>query len=91
MIDDEKRARWLATWASMGLEAANYLRDRGQVDDGENLERAVNRILDLAEDEIGEDVVRGAIQEISDQWCEGENLAEDYFADDGLPGLRLVH
>ena len=91
MIDDEKRAKWLATWASMGLEAGNYLRDRGQESDGENLERAVNRILDLAEDEIGKDVVRAAIQEISDQWCEGENLAEDYFAEDGLPGLRLVH
>ncbi len=91
MNDNESRARWLATWASMGLEAADYLRDRGQKSDGENLERAVNRILDLAEDEIGEAVVRAAIQEISDQWCEGQNLPEDYFADDGLPGLRLVH
>ena len=71
MIDDERRAKWLATWASMGMEAAYYLRDRGQESDGENLERAVNMILDLAENEIGEYVVRAAIQEILDQWCEG--------------------
>ena len=90
MSDNECRAKWLATWASMGLEAANYLRDRDQESDGENLERAVNMILDLAENEIGEDVVRAAIQEISDQWCEGEGLANDYFADDDSPALRLL-
>ena len=75
----------------MGLEAANYLRDRGQESDGADLERAVCKVLDLAEDEIGEDVIRAAIQEINDLWCHGQSLAEDYFADDGLPGLRLVH
>jgi len=37
MIDDEKRAKWLATWASMGLEAADYLRDRGHALDADNL------------------------------------------------------
>jgi len=91
MSYNERRAKWLATWASMGMEAANYLRDRGQEWDGENLAQAVVKILDLAEEEIGEDVIRAAIQEISDQWCEGQNLAEDFFADDGLPVVRLLH
>ena len=91
MDDNEHRARWLATWTSMGLEAADYLRDRGHEREGENLERAVNVILDLAEDEIGEDVVRAAIQEITDQWCEGGNLDNDYFAEFSLPVDRLVH
>ena len=68
MSYNERRAKWLATWASMGLEAAWYLRDRGQESDGENLERAVVKVLDLAEEEIGEDVVRAAIQEINEQW-----------------------
>ena len=90
MSYNERRAKWLATWASMGLEAANYLRDRGQESDGENLERTVNMILDLAENEIGEDFVRAAIQEITDQWCEGEDLANDYFADDGSPTIKLL-
>lgn len=90
MSDNERRARWLATWASMGMEAAAFLSDRGHGSDGENLERAVMKILDLAEDEIGQEFVRAAIQEITDQWCEGENLANDYFANDGSPTLRLV-
>lgn len=83
MTKNELRASWLATWAGMGIEAADYLTERGQEQDGENLNRAITKILDLASEEIGEDVVNIAIQQLTDLWCDGQNLAEDYFADDG--------
>jgi len=91
MNDKERRARWLANWAGMGMEAAAYLCDRGHEQEGESLECAVVKILDLAGEEIGEDVLSEVLQEINDLWCEGENLAEDYFAEDGPPVDRMLH
>ncbi len=92
MIDNEQRAAWLAKWASMGMEASHYLRDRGQVEQGDALEKAVNRILDLAGEEVGEGVLELALTEMCDSWCAGEDLADDFFADDGPPSVStLIH
>ena len=75
----------------MGLEAANYLRDRGQESDGVVLERVIWGVVDLVGEEIGEYLISMALQEINDLWCDGEALENDFFAADGLSGLRLVH
>ena len=91
MIDDEKRARWLATWASMGLEAADYLRDNGQESDGADLERTIWGVVDLAGEEIGDHVISMALQEVNDLWCDGQSLEDDFFAGDWLPSDRWVH
>lgn len=92
MISNQERARWLARWAGMGMEAAAYLRDRGDETNGVNLERAVNRVLDLAAADVGEDVLAAAMQEISDLWCDGHNLPDDFFAgavENLAPGNKL--